>query len=157
MPMPKLLSARQAAEMLGCSKAYTCRLFSHGTIPAQKVDTDWVVEEKEVRKYLDDKRGLPVYYRDVRDWSREDHYFLFRCLDKMLHDRKGRYDGELSSIESERLSPVAKAMLAAMGAHERFRNLRGVVDAERLDPPLVLAEYPSGGSFPNFEKYGVVI
>ena len=157
MALPRLLSARQAAEMLGCSKAYACRLFSRGTIPAQKVDTDWVVEEKEVRRLLDEKGGVPVYYRDVRDWSRDDHYFLFRCLDKMVHDRKGRYDDELSKMECDKLNPVAKAMLAAMGVHALFPNLRDVAGAERLNPPLVLVEYPSGGSFPNFEEYGVVI
>ena len=157
MALPELLSTRQAADMLGCSKAYACRLFSQGKIPAQKVDTDWVVEAKEMRRHLDDKHGVPVYYRDTRDWSREDHYFLFRCLDKMLHDRRGRYNNELESMESDRLNAPAKAMLAAMKAHESFPKLRDVANAERLDPPLVLAEYPSGGLFPSFEEYGVVI
>ena len=73
----KFMSARQAAKALGVSKAYVCRLFSKGRIPAQKVDTDWIVLEKDVRRYLDEKAGVPVYYQDTSGWSREDFYFLF--------------------------------------------------------------------------------
>lgn len=157
MALPQLLSARQAAKVLDCSKAYVCRLFSRGVIPAQKVDSDWVAEAKEVRKYLDDKRGIPVYYRDTSDWSRKDHYFLFRCLDKMMHDRRHRYDEEIAAIDADKLNVAASAMLVAMGAHERFANLAEVANVERIDPPLVLTEYPSGGAFPNFERVGVVL
>ena len=48
-----LLSARQAAAMLGVSKVYVCRLFSKGIIRAEKVDTDWIAKAKDIRRYLD--------------------------------------------------------------------------------------------------------
>ncbi len=153
----KLMSARQAAKALGISKAYACRLFSEGRIPAQKVDTDWLVLEKDVRRYLDEKAGVPVYYRDTGGWGREDFYFLFRALDKMVHNRRGRYDSELASIDAGKLNPVAKALLAAMGVGARFKNLTGIESSARISPPLVLSDFPTVGGFPEFERYGVIL
>lgn len=143
--------------MLGVSKAYACRLFSQGVIPAEKVDTDWIVEKKNVQWYLDDKSRIPVYYRTTEGWSQDDFYFLFRSLDKMVNDRRGRYDKELSSIDYNRLNPEARAMLHAEQAYERFSNLAQAKYAEPVSPPIVLSAYPSPGSFPEFEKMGLIL
>lgn len=151
------MSARQAAQMLGVSKTYACRLFSTGTIPAEKVDTDWIVERKNIQWYLDDKSRIPVYYRETRGWDRDDFYFLFRCLDKMVNDRRNRYDEELSALNCEKLSDTARAILRAEKAHERFPNLAPVAMAEPLSPPLVLSDYPCPGAFPDFEEMGLIL
>ena len=153
----ELMSARQAAKALGVSKAYACRLFGEGRIPAQKVDADWVVLEKDVRRYLDEKAGVPVYYQDTTGWGREDFCFLFRVIDKMAHNQRGRYDSELASIDVGKLNPVAKALLAAMGMGAKFENLAGIESAARISPPLVLSEFPTVGGFPEFERYGVIL
>ena len=150
------LSARQAAERLGVSKAYVCRLFSQGRIPAQKVDTDWIAKAKDVNAYLDDKAGIPMYYRDTDGWERDDYYFLYRVLDKMLHDRKGRYEGEIGAIEASRLSGPALTMLAAMKAGSRVAGME-TMQVKPFSPPLILTDYPSAGAFPEFEKWGMVL
>lgn len=152
-----LLSARQAAEMLGVSKAYVCRLFFRGVIRAEKVDTDWVVKEKDVREYLDDKAELPVYYRNTDGWDQGNFYFLYRVIDKMVNDRRGRYDAELSAIEADRLSRAAAAMLKGEKAHERFSNLAELGNQKPLSPPLILSAYPSFGAFPSFEEAGIIL
>lgn len=152
-----LLSARQAAAMLGVSKAYACRLFSKGVIRAEKVDTDWVVKEKDVREYLDDKAELPVYYRNTDGWDQGNFYFLYRVIDKMANDRRRRYDAELSAIETDKLSREAAAMLKGEKAHERFSNLAELKNQEPLSPPLVLSTYPSFGAFPSFEEAGIIL
>lgn len=152
-----LLSARQAAAMLGVSKAYACRLFSRGVIRAEKVDTDWVVKEKDVREYLDDKAEVPVYYRNTDGWDRSNFYFLYRVIDKMVNDRRRRYDAELSAIEADRLSRAAAAMLKGEKAHERFFNLADLGNQEPLSPPLILSTYPSFGAFPSFEEAGIIL
>lgn len=153
----KHLSARQAADMLGVSKAYACRLFSQGAIPAERVDSAWIVERKDVQGYLDDKNSVPVYYRSTEGWNRDDFYFLFRCLDKMVNDRYGRYDDELGAIDYDRLSPEARAILRAEGAAERFPNLSAATRATPISPPLVISEHPCPGSFPAFEEAGLIL
>ena len=151
------LSARQAAWMLGVSKAYACRLFSRGVIPAEKVDTEWIVQRKDVQSYLDEKDGIPVYYRSTDGWTQNDCYFLFRCLDKMVNDRRRRYDEELSSIDYAKLSPEARAILRAERAYERFPNLAATQTAEPLCPPVVLSRYPALGAHPAFEEAGLIL
>lgn len=151
------MSARQAAAFLGVSKAYVCRLFSKGTISAEKVDTDWIVEKKALQTYVDNKQGMPLYYRNTTDWSQADFYFLFRMLDKMVHDKKGRYDQELRSIKELQLNKESRAILAAMEVHRKYPNLGKLNKTARLVPPLVLVDYPSAGAFPQFERYGVVL
>lgn len=153
----KLMSARQAAEALGVSKAYVCRLFSQGVIPAEKVDTDWIVERKNVQRYLDDKSGTPIYYRCTDGWSKEDFYLLYRWIDKMVNDRKGRFNQELASIEPGKLNEVAGALLKAEGACARFDNLRSLVNHPPLTPPIVISTYPCPGAFPTFEEMGVFL
>lgn len=153
----KLMSARQAAEVLGVSKTYACRLFSQGVIPAEKVDTDWVVERKNVQLFLDDKSGTPVYYRRTDGWNKDDFYFLYRWIDKMVNDRKGRFDEELASIDPEKLSDAAGALLRAEGAHARFDNLRSLENHPPLTPPIVISTYPCPGAFPSFEKMGLIL
>lgn len=153
----RFLSARQAAQMLGVSKAYACRLFSKGAIPAEKVDADWIVEKKNVQRYLDDKSRVPVYYRSTEGWDQNDFYFRFRTLDKMVNDRRGRYDKELASIDYNRLSPAARAVLRAEQAYERFPNLAQTKHADPISPPLILATFPSPGSFPAFEEAGLIL
>lgn len=151
------VSARQAAQMLGVSKAYTCRLFSTGAIPVEKVATDWIDERKNVQRYLDDKSRIPLYCRETRGWDRDDFYFLFRCLDKMVNDRRNRYDEELSALDCEKLSSAARAILRAEKAHERFPNLASLTATEPLSPPLVLSDYPCPGAFPDFEEMGLIL
>lgn len=153
----RFLSARQAAQMLGVSKAYACRLFSQGIIPAEKVDTDWIVERKSVQWYLDDKSRIPVYYRQTDGWTQEDFYFMFRSLDKMMNDRRGRYDKELAAIDYNRLNAEARAILSAQKGYERFPNLAQTKYAQPVAPPLVLSTYPSPGSFPAFEEMGLIL
>lgn len=153
----KLLSARQAAAMLGVSKAYACRLFANGAIPAQKVDTDWVVQEKDVRSYLDDKADVPQYYRDTEGWDRGDYYFLYRVLDRMAQNRRGRYDEEIAAIQPERLSDAARAILVALGAPAKFDSLKGVGFEGALSPAILLTDHPSMGAFPAFEKVGLIL
>ena len=157
MKRPKHLSARQAAAALGVSKAYVCRLFSRGIIPAEKVDTDWIVAEKDIRKYQDDKRGAPLYYRDTTDWSNEDFYLMYRWLDKMVNDRKNRFDDELTSIDPTRLSFEAGAMLKATGAYKRVPNLGCLEDHPPITPPIVVSTYPCPGAFPAFEEMGIIL
>ncbi len=153
----KLLSARQAAAMIGVSKAYACRLFANGTIPAQKVDTDWVVQEKDVRAYLEDRSGVPQYYRSTDGWEQDDYYFLYRVFDRMVANRKGRYDEEIASIQPSRLSDVARAMLVALGAPGKFESLKGLDFEGLITPPIILTDYPSMGAFPSFEKVGIIL
>lgn len=153
----KHMSARQAAEALGVSKAYACRLFSQSVIPAEKVDTEWIVEQKNVRRYLDDKSGTPIYYRCTDGWAQEDFYLLYRWIDKMVNDRKGRFNRELESIDPSKLSNAARAILKAEGAHVAFANLRPLENHPPIDPPIVISTYPCPGAFPTFEEMGVIL
>lgn len=157
MDKQTLLSARQAAAMLGVSKAYACRLFSKGVIQAEKVDTDWVVKEKDIREYLDDKAGIPVYYRNTDGWDRSNFYFLYRVIDKMVNDRRRRYDAELSAIETNKLSRAAAAMLKGEKAYKRFPNLAELKNQRPMSPPLIVSTYPSFGAFPSFEEVGIIL
>lgn len=157
MAAQEFLSARQAAAMLGVSKAYACRLFSRGVIRAEKIDTDWVVRTKDVQQYLDDKAKIPVYYRTTDGWDLKDYYFLYRVIDKMVNDRRGRYDDELSSIKPSKLSSAAAAIFKGEKAHEKYPNLSAIKKQKPLSPPLVLSTYPSLGAFPSFEEAGVIL
>lgn len=152
-----LLSARQAAAMLGVSKVYVCRLFSKGIIRAEKVDTDWIAKAKDIRRYLDERAGVPVYYRNTDGWEFGDFYFLYRVIDKMVNDRRGRYNDELATIEPKKLSEAAAAILKAEKAYEKFPNLDDIKEQRPLSPPLILSAYPSLGAFPSFEEMCVIL
>lgn len=157
MSKPRLLSARQAAEMLGVSKAYACRLFSKGVIRAEKIDTDWIVEAKDIQQYLDDKAQVPVYYRNTEGWDSSNFYFLYRVIDKMVNDRRGRYRDELSAIKPNKLNKAAAAIFKGERAYEEFPNLAKIENQEPLSPPLILSAYPSFGAFPSFEEAGIIL
>lgn len=78
-------------------------------------------------------------------------------VNKMVNDRRRRYDAELSAIETDRLSQAAAAMLKGEKAHERFSNLAELKNQEPLSPPLILSTYPSFGAFPSFEEAGIIL
>ena len=153
----KYLSARQAAEKLGVSKAYACRLFARNVIPAMKVDCDWIVAEKDIRTYLDNKENIPLYYRNSDDWDRDDHYLLFRTLDHMLSNRKDRYRDELEAIDISRLGHSARAFLVAFGAPEKYASMSSLTCDTPLCPPVVLSDYPTPGKNPAFERLGIIL
>lgn len=78
-------------------------------------------------------------------------------VDKMVNDRRRRYDVELSAIETDRLSRAAGAMLKGEKAHEKFFNLTELKNQEPLSPPLILSTYPSFGAFPSFEEARIIL
>ena len=83
-------------------------------------------------------------------------YSLYRVLDKMLHDRKGRYDGELRAIDVSRLSGAACTMIAAMNAESLIAGMDGI-RVNPFRPPIILSDYPSFGAFPEFERWGIIL
>jgi excisionase family DNA binding protein len=55
----KLLSAKQAAEILGVHHSRVRVLIRQGRLPAQKVGRDWVILEPDLELVKDRKSGRP--------------------------------------------------------------------------------------------------
>ena len=55
----KLLTAKQAAEILGVHHSRVRVLIREGRLPAQKLGRDWVIMESDLEKVKDRKPGRP--------------------------------------------------------------------------------------------------
>jgi excisionase family DNA binding protein len=55
----KLLSAKQAAEILGVHHSRVRVLINEKRLPAQKIGGAWIIKEKDLEKVKDRKPGRP--------------------------------------------------------------------------------------------------
>ncbi len=55
----KLLSAKQAAEILGVHHSRVRVLIKEKRLPAQKIGGAWIIKEKDLEKVKDRKPGRP--------------------------------------------------------------------------------------------------
>jgi excisionase family DNA binding protein len=56
----RMLTTKQAGEILGITARRVVALIYNGRLPAQKVGRDWIIEEKDLEKIRNRRPGRPA-------------------------------------------------------------------------------------------------
>lgn len=105
-----------------------------------------------------------IYYEDQSDYGPTDFQMLWRYLNKVFLDVRGRRTAEIAAMDITRMSHetryLIKHLLILQGRFEEYLttypNLADLREVGDLDEPLVLSEHPTYWH-DYFTKVGIIL
>ena len=108
----------------------------------------------------------PIYYMPQEETGAMERHELFRELDKLFENRRGRRTSEIMGLQPERMSNLAKAVCVCILGNRKeldrvlvgdYRHLRPILDAKPMPERVSLDPECATGIYAYFDSYNLEV